>query len=39
MPVVSLRQHTTRTHYPGEHRVEVVLNGVVRPLGSFVVGG
>jgi 3-methyladenine DNA glycosylase AlkC len=24
---ISLAQHTTRTHYPGEHRVEVLLNG------------
>jgi 3-methyladenine DNA glycosylase AlkC len=24
---VSLRQLSTRTHYPGEHRIEVVLNG------------
>ncbi|MEM7416626.1 MAG: DNA alkylation repair protein [Gemmatimonadota bacterium] len=25
---VSLRQHSTRTHYPGRHRVDVLLNGV-----------
>jgi 3-methyladenine DNA glycosylase AlkC len=24
---ISLAQHTTRTHYPGRHRVEVVVNG------------
>lgn len=24
---ISLAQHSTRTHYPGEHRVEVLLNG------------
>jgi 3-methyladenine DNA glycosylase AlkC len=24
---ISLAQHTTRTHYPGRHRVEVLLNG------------
>jgi 3-methyladenine DNA glycosylase AlkC len=35
--LVSLRQHTTRSHYPGVHRVEVVVNGVARPLGSFVI--
>jgi 3-methyladenine DNA glycosylase AlkC len=34
---ISLRQHTTRTHYPGDHRVELVVNGwalmgVVVPL-------
>lgn len=32
---VSLAQQTTRTHYPGEHRVEVVVNGEARPLGAF----
>ena len=25
---VSIAQHSTRTHYPGTHRVEVMLNGV-----------
>ena len=24
---ISLAQHTTRTHYPGLHRVEVLVNG------------
>jgi 3-methyladenine DNA glycosylase AlkC len=24
---ISLAQHTTRTHYPGRHRVEVLVNG------------
>jgi hypothetical protein len=33
---VSVAQHTTRTHYPGEHRVEVVLNGATVPAGSFI---
>jgi 3-methyladenine DNA glycosylase AlkC len=37
--LVSLRQHTTRSHYPGVHRVEVVLNGVASPIGSFVIVG
>ncbi len=32
---LSLAQMTTRTHYPGTHAVEVVLNGVTRPLGTF----
>ena len=32
---ISLRQHTTRTHYPGSHAVELVVNGVARPLGRF----
>jgi 3-methyladenine DNA glycosylase AlkC len=31
---ISLAQHTTRTHYPGEHRVEVLVNG--RVSGSSV---
>jgi len=34
--VVSLRQQTTRTHHPGEHRVEVVVNGSAHPVGSFL---
>jgi 3-methyladenine DNA glycosylase AlkC len=32
---VSLAQHTTRTHYPGRHRVEVLLNGVAHDAGTF----
>lgn len=32
---VSLRQHTTRTHYAGDHVVDVVVNGEPRPLGRF----
>lgn len=32
---VSLAEMTTRTLYPGRHRVEVLLNGEARPLGSF----
>jgi 3-methyladenine DNA glycosylase AlkC len=34
---ISLRQMTTRKHYPGAHRVELVVNGVAFPLGSFQV--
>lgn len=34
---ISLRQHTTRTHFPGVHEVEVLVNGETRPAGSFVV--
>jgi 3-methyladenine DNA glycosylase AlkC len=34
---VSLANLTTRKHYPGIHRVEIVLNGAARPLGSFEV--
>lgn len=33
---LSLQQMTTRTHHPGEHRVELLVNGAVHPLGSFV---
>ncbi len=32
---VSLRQHTTRTHYPGRHEVDVQLNGLVLPGAGF----
>jgi 3-methyladenine DNA glycosylase AlkC len=32
---ISLAQHTTRKHYPGDHRVEVLLNGKARRLGAF----
>lgn len=32
---LSLRQMTTRTHYPGRHQVDLVLNGQARALGHF----
>ena len=32
---VSLAQHSTRKHYPGTHRVEVMLNGVAYPGDEF----
>ncbi len=32
---VSLAQHTTRTHHPGTHAVDVVVNGAVEATGSF----
>lgn len=32
---VSFRPMTTRKHYPGEHRVELQVNGVAFPLGAF----
>ena len=32
---LSLQQMTTRTHYPGSHQVELVLNGRPQPLGQF----
>lgn len=38
MPIaktLSLAQMTTRTHYPGWHRVDVVINGQPQALGVF----
>ena len=35
---VSLQQQTTRTHHPGNHRVDVVVNGTVHAAGSFLLG-
>jgi 3-methyladenine DNA glycosylase AlkC len=34
---ISLRQHSTRTHHPGEHVIEVLVNGRSHPAGSFLV--
>jgi 3-methyladenine DNA glycosylase AlkC len=34
---LSLAQRTTRKHYSGLHRIDAMLNGVVAPLGSFLV--
>ncbi|WP_225409646.1 DNA alkylation repair protein [Stigmatella hybrida] len=34
---VSLQDLTTRQHYPGEHRVEALVNGLATPVGSFTV--
>lgn len=34
---VSLRQMSTRTHHPGRHRVEALVNGQPLALGHFVV--
>jgi 3-methyladenine DNA glycosylase AlkC len=36
---VSLRVHSTRTPYVGEHRVDVLINGATVPVGSFDVTG
>jgi 3-methyladenine DNA glycosylase AlkC len=33
--VVSLAQHSTRTHYVGEHRVEAQVNGARSDIGAF----
>jgi len=32
---LSLAEMTTRKHYPGTHRVDVILNGQPQPLGAF----
>ncbi len=32
---ISVAQHTTRTHYPGSHRVELLVNGEARRGGHF----
>jgi 3-methyladenine DNA glycosylase AlkC len=34
---VSLAQHSTRTHHPGTHEVEVMVNGVARTARPFEV--
>jgi 3-methyladenine DNA glycosylase AlkC len=36
---ISFSQMTTRTHYPGRHRVDALVNGVTYPLGEFEVRG
>lgn len=33
---LSLAELTTRRHHPGEHRIEVLVNGQALPLGHFV---
>lgn len=32
---ISVANLTTRKHYPGTHAVDVIVNGVAQPLGSF----
>jgi 3-methyladenine DNA glycosylase AlkC len=32
---VSLKEMTTRKHYPGTHRVDAIINGEVHPVGAF----
>ncbi len=34
---VSLAQHTTRTHYPGRHHVEALVNGALMGRAEFTV--
>lgn len=32
---ISVKQHSTRTHYPGVHTVELLVNGDARPGATF----
>ena len=32
---ISVKQHSTRTHYPGHHLVELLVNGDARPGAGF----
>jgi 3-methyladenine DNA glycosylase AlkC len=32
---LSLRQMSTRTHHPGAHRIDALVNGVAMPVGVF----
>ncbi len=34
---ISFRNMTTRRHYPGRHRIDLLINGVVHPLAEFTV--
>jgi hypothetical protein len=34
---VSFRDMTTRRHYAGKHRIDLLINGVARQLGEFAV--
>lgn len=34
---ISVAQHSTRKHYPGEHSVEVMINGKAQEVGTFAV--
>ncbi|MCU0657733.1 MAG: DNA alkylation repair protein [Polyangiaceae bacterium] len=34
---LSFRQHSTRKHYPGEHRLQVLINGAPFEAGAIVV--
>jgi 3-methyladenine DNA glycosylase AlkC len=36
---VSFQDMTTRQHYPGRHRIEVLVNGIAYPLAEFEVRG
>lgn len=32
---ISFRPMTTRTHHPGQHHIDLLINGVPHPLGDF----
>ncbi len=32
---ISFKDMTTRRHYPGRHRIELLINGVAHPIGEF----
>jgi 3-methyladenine DNA glycosylase AlkC len=34
---ISLRQMTTRKHFPGRHTIDIIINGMAVPAGEFVV--
>ncbi len=36
---ISIAQHSTRTHYPGTHQVDLLLNGTTIEVGNFEVTG
>jgi len=35
--IVSFEDMTTRRHYPGRHRIDVLINGLAHPLAEFEV--
>jgi hypothetical protein len=32
---IALKPMTTRKHYSGTHRIDILLNGAIKPLGAF----
>ena len=34
---ISFAQHSTRRHYPGAHRISVIINGVEKEIGTVAV--
>ena len=35
--LLSVAQHSTRTHHPGVHKVDIQINGTTHPGGEFVI--